>query len=801
MTIIWVLILAKQVSFAQTLIVKDQDSGENLAYVSVSSQQLNDILITDEFGSADVYSFKMATDIEIRALGYETLSTNYNQLELANFKVYLKKTGLQLDEIVVSGTRWKQGSGNVPAKIISISPQDVEFQNPQTAADMLNISGKVYIQKSQQGGGSPMIRGFATNRLLYSVDGVRMNTAIFRGGNLQNVINLDPFSIAHTEILFGPGSVLYGSDAIGGVMSFETLKPRLASSGKSDLSAHALIRYASANHEKTAHIDYNIGRAKWAYSGSFSHWDFNDLKQGSHGPEEYIKEFYVAQINGKDSVIIQSDPLLQIPSAYKQWNTMHKVRFAPNESWDLEYAFHFSETSSYGRYDRHNRVKNGTARYAEWDYGPQKWSMHFLSIHHESEYLLYNKMDMRVAFQQFGESRIDRTLNKPERFTATENVDAYSVNLDLVRNISSAHSLYYGAEYVLDNVLSEGQVEDIESNEIKTGPSRYPESQWSSLGIYINDAFQAGKKWHIQGGIRYNRQNLKADFSNNLPFYTLPFDDARNSNSALTGSIGAVFRPSETLVFRANTGTAFRAPNVDDIGKIFDSEPGAITVPNPELKAEYAYNIDLSIARIILEKLKIDVSAYYTILTNALVRRDFTLNGQDSIVYDGVLSQVQAIQNAAKANIYGIQAGFEWKLLKDLQLSSDINFQTGQEELDDGSTSPSRHAAPLFGITRLAYKKGPFRTMVYCQYQGTRKFEDLAIEERSKDEIYAKDAEGRNYAPGWYSLNAKISYDYKDIFVCTAGIENITDQRYRPYSSGISGAGINYIASVAYTIK
>src|SRR5690606_22275722 len=98
---------------------------------------------------------------------------------------------------------------------------------PQTAADMLAGSGEVFVQKSQLGGGSPMIRGFATNRLLYAVDGVRMNTAIFRAGNLQNVINLDPFATESVEVIFGPGSVMYGRDAIGGVMSFQTLMPRL----------------------------------------------------------------------------------------------------------------------------------------------------------------------------------------------------------------------------------------------------------------------------------------------------------------------------------------------------------------------------------------------------------------------------------------------------------------------------------------------------------------------------------------------------------------------------------------------
>jgi hemoglobin/transferrin/lactoferrin receptor protein len=94
--------------------------------------------------------------------------------------------------------------------------------NPQTSADLLANSGHVFVQKSQLGGGSPMIRGFSTNRVLITVDGIRLNNAIFRGGNVHNVISINPFNIEKTEIILGSGSVIYGSDAIGGVMNFYT---------------------------------------------------------------------------------------------------------------------------------------------------------------------------------------------------------------------------------------------------------------------------------------------------------------------------------------------------------------------------------------------------------------------------------------------------------------------------------------------------------------------------------------------------------------------------------------------------
>ena len=179
-----------------------------------------------------------------------------------------------------------------------------------------------------------------------------------------------------------------------------------------------------------------------------------------------------------------------------------------------------------------------------------------------------------------------------------------------------------------------------------------------------------------------------------------------------------------------------------------------------------------------------------------MVRRDFQLAGQDSIIYDGSLSRVQAIQNAAVADVYGIQAGVEARLGAGFAFSTVLNWQHGEEGLDDGTRSPARHAAPFFGASRLTYRADRLELQLNTQYQGRRSAEDLPIEERSKDEIYAKDTNGNNYAPAWYTLNLKAHYALSETFSLGAGLENITDQRYRPYSSGLSGAGRNFILSL-----
>lgn len=784
--------------FAQTLTVKDADTHAPIPVVAISSSEPSAFTTTDENGEAQIDRFAESNEIEIRILGYRTIVRSYAELQENDFLVLLEPVAFDLSDMVVSATRWSQSSENVPSKISTVRPENVRLQNPQTAADLLNISGKVFIQKSQQGGGSPMIRGFATNRLLYTIDGVRMNTAIFRGGNIQNVISLDPYAMESTEVLFGPGSVIYGSDAIGGVMSFQTLSPEFSNEEQVQIGGNAAIRYSSANNEQTGHFDLSVSGRKWALASSLSSYDYGHLKQGENGPEDYIKPYYVQPQAGTDEVILQSDPLLQKPTAYSQINAMQKIRFKPNSQWEFNYGLHFSETSPYGRYDRHNRIRNDLPRYAEWNYGPQKWMMNHLKTEYVREMGIFDNMSISLAHQYFEESRISRDLNSTERDIRTEKVDAYSANVDFLKIVSEKNTLYYGLEYVLNEVNSTGVSEEIFTGTTQPGPSRYPDATWESLAAYINDEFQLSDKLTLQGGLRYNHIIIDADF--NTDFYPFPFEEANISNGSLTGSLGAVYRLSDSWVINANLATAFRAPNVDDIGKIFDSSPGTVVVPNPDLSPEYAYNADLGVAHTIGNWLKLDVTGYYTILDNAIVRRNFTLNGADSLMYDGVQSRVQALQNAATANVYGIQTGMELNVNRDLKLSSDFNFQKGEEELDDGSTSPSRHAAPWFGVTRLTYQKNDLNLELNSYYQGEKAHEDLSVSERDKTEIYALDENGNTYAPSWYTLNFKALYTFNESYTVSAGLENITDQRYRPYSSGVSAPGRNFILSLQVAI-
>ena len=404
-------------------------------------------------------------------------------------------------------------------------------------------------------------------------------------------------------------------------------------------------------------------------------------------------------------------------------------------------------------------------------------------------------MTIRLAQQYFEESRIDRRFNHHRLRTQQEEVMAYSANVDFEKGLKK-HKFFYGVEYVQNDVKSFGSAIDIRDNSPMSVADRYPASTWMNYAGYLNYQFLASEKFLVQAGVRYTGFRINSDFTRHLEFFPFDFTSSTTQNSSTNGSLGVVYRPSDTWKISANASTGFRAPNVDDMGKLFDFSAGDVVVPNTNLKAEYAYNGELSISKIFGNILKLDATGFYTYLDNAMVRREFQVNGADSILYGGNMSKVYAIQNAAYGTVYGFNAGFELRLFSGFSLSTRYNYQIGLEEMDNGDLSRSRHAAPAFGVTRLSYQKNKLFLQLYAVYSAKVSHENLNEEEKQKPFIYAKDENGDPFSPNWYTLNFKAMYQFHTNFSVSAGIENLTDQRYRPYSSGMVAPGRNFIISL-----
>ncbi len=781
--------------FAQKIQVLEKESQLPISGVVVYNSEKTNTGVTDFDGIIDISSFTENELITFHHLSHVNVSLTKTEIIVTGNKVSLEIDASTLDTVVLSVSKFEQNKEDIPQKIVSITTEDIVFSSPQTSADILENSGNVFIQKSQLGGGSPLIRGFSTNRLLIAVDGIRFNTAIFRGGNVQSVISIDPFSIERTEVILGPGSVVYGSDAIGGVMNFYTKKPKFSFVEGASFSGNALARYASASNEKTGHVDFNIGLKEWAFLTSVSYTDFDDLKMGKYGPEDYLRPEYVDTIDGEDVVVANSDSRLQTPTGYDQINAMQKIRYMPSEKWDFNLGLFYTTTSDYPRYDRLIRKKNGQFKSAVWDYAPQEWMSGNLQITNTGT-TFYDKSILTLSYQNFKEGRKDRDFGDTILYETNENVDAYTSALDSTKKFGDS-KLFYGLEYVFNKVHSNGKQTDINTEETQGTASRYPDgSTWQSMAAYASLQWKLAKDFSLLTGVRYNHILLHADFDS--PYYDFLFTEANVNTGALTGSAGLTWKASDILSWKLNFSTAFRAPNIDDVGKIFDSEPNSVVVPNPELKPEYAYNGELGATLNFEDVVRLDATLFVTHLEDALVRRDFELDGESEIMYQGELSSVQAIQNAGKAKIYGFEAAIEINFSEQLQFTSQYNYTGGYQKEEDGSKVAVRHVAPQFGNTHLLFKYNKWVLDAFAEYNGKFDFEDLSPEEQNKPYLYALDENGNPYSPSWYTLNFGAQYQITEAFQVNATLENITNQRYRTYSSGIAAPGLNFIVALSY---
>ncbi len=203
---------------AQEIKVLDKETGKTIENVTVFNESETITLTTDNNGIVNISNFNNDEIIIFSHLSYAVFRLKKSVLKRQKFIVHLTKESEQLDEVVLSVFKSKAKTNRIAEQIAVLSLKDIQKASPQTSADLLATIPGIKVQKSQFGGGSPVLRGMESNRVLLVVDGIRLNNAIYRKGHLQNSITIAPNLLDRTEVVFGPSSVVYGSDALGGVI-------------------------------------------------------------------------------------------------------------------------------------------------------------------------------------------------------------------------------------------------------------------------------------------------------------------------------------------------------------------------------------------------------------------------------------------------------------------------------------------------------------------------------------------------------------------------------------------------------
>lgn len=693
---------------------------------------------------------------------------------------------INLADVIVSGTRFETLRKESPQDISIIDKKQIAFQNSGNSALLLEQSGEVFVQKSQAGGGSPVLRGFEANKVLIVVDGVRMNNAIFRGGHLQNVLRVDQNILERVEVVMGPSSVNFGSDALGGVMHFRTRDAKYE-----HFEANTFLRHGTVNNEASAHFDLNIGLKNIAFLTSFTASHFGDLRMGENFKKGYegfgLRENYLEYVNGMDELQVNNDPYVQRPSAYNQYDFLQKMNL---KTGNFSHGFNFqaSLSSSVPRYDRLTDRSAGNLRFAEWNYGPEVRLMASYNLELPKT-KLFEKGNIITSLQYFGESRITRSAFNYLRTSQNEGVSVLSLNADFQKNLRN-HSVQYGLELIDNSVTSRASNYNLQgqSSTMMAAQTRYPDggSGTRSYAVYLSDHYKINPKLLMNGGLRFNYADLNANFKTK-DFFPFEGNSTSQNNTAFSGNLGLIYLPSKGTRVKSLLSTGFRTPNIDDLAKVFDSAAGTLIVPNPNLGPEYTYNAELGISQEFCGKLSLEATYFYTFLRNAIVISDFALNGNRTFLFQGVESRVVAMQNQAQATVQGWNAKLNYKISKELNFLSTLTYTKGS--LENGT--PLDHIPPLFGKTSLHYQAQKLQIEVFSIFNGWKRIEDYSP--NGEDNLQYATEDG---SPSWWTLNFRTSYAINHDWTLQFSLENILDRNYRNFASGISAAGRNFLFTV-----
>ncbi len=796
--IILLFVLCGTMLHAQIITVLDKSSRRPVASVQVTAGT-NFMQATNAEGKVSLEGVEPGSMVYFSSIGYFPVSVTFDSLQV-NPVVLLSLKSYHMDEVVISASRFEETKRDVAQKIAILTKTEIDFANQRSTADLLQESGEVFVQRSQFGGGSPVIRGFEASRVLLVVDGVRMNNAIYRSGHLQNIITMDQGMLDRVEIAYGPGSVVYGSDALGGVVHFYTRNPHFSTGDSLLTEVAAFTRYGSVASEKTGHLDVNIGGRRLASLTSFTYSDFGDLRTGSVQNPFYggfgFRPTYADRINGVDTVIVNPDSTLQVGSAYSQADFMQKLSFKQSDYVLHKLNFQLSTSSDVPRYDRLTETGTGGSglRFAEWYYGPQNRMMAAYQLNYSRATKMFDQLRFLASYQDIEESRNDRRFGADNLRSRLEQVQVIGVNADFEKGIER-HEIRYGLEAYFNDVQSTAQSTNINTGATEPLDTRYPDggSQMNAYSAYFTHTWEANEKWVINDGIRLNATTLSCLFSDTT-FFPFPYSSIEQQYSAITGSLGVIYFPSESWRLSLLGSTGYRTPNVDDVSKVFDSQPGRVVVPNPDLLPEYTYNADFSISYFVEDKAQLDITAWATSFENALTTNTGTFNGQDSIIYNGELSEVVQLTNAGSAYLYGVSASLKTDLNAIVSLASGITYSYGRVRTDSVNY-PLDHIPPVFGKTSLHLHLNKFRSEFYVLYNGWKRIEDYNLV-GGEDNVQYATAFGM---PAWYTLNIKASYSLTDFLTVQGGIDNITDLQYRVFASGISAPGRNiYLTLRAY---
>ena len=734
---------------------------------------------------------------------------------------------VQLEEVAVTAARIEKDTFRTPNAISVVGRAQIGRMNADTTSRILRETVGVWAQQTTVGQGSPLLRGLTGYQAFIQVDGVRLNNSTFRSGPNQYLSTVSPDNLDRIEVLRGPGSMLYGSGAMGGVISLFTKDPIIEGSAENwNIHSRLFGRVASATSERLGRLEVMGSRNRLGFSVGASARGFGDINAGS-GYDLHFKnrKFEIVTDKPKGVEVFDEPPdnvpdrwLIdtEAPLDWKAYDGNAKIAYQLNDTSTINLAYQLWRQPQTPRYD-----KIAPREFDEFFFEPQDRDLIYATYLSQPIGSAIDQLRLTASYQRQKEGRNEVKRGATERRERFDTVNTFGVSAQAVNTSLPRQRVIVGGEFYFDTLDSHTIKTDLNTGAEKVDDTKgrfIDGSEFWDANFFVQDEIELHERIEFTLGGRFTLFHTNADLSIREP----TFDEFDESGSALTGSAGVVVGVQEGLNIVGNFATSFRAPSLNDTTAVEVTNEG-IDAPSPDLESETGWTVEGGVkarysrfigsvtlfhSRINDLVARVPVQEVYSGQTIPKLYGDIQAAnpGIDVFIFDNV-DEVQ-IQGIELSGLIPIHSGWSVYGNGTLTRGKVLLLNGVKPDLNKPWEERIRREPPLNGIIGIRWEQPAGRYWGGFFVRGAVKqnrlnrgdIRDPRIPGTTRDTGEVKFDDNGNAidqgTPGWVTLNIRGGVQVSEYNRLTLALENLFDKRYREHGTGIDAPGFNFIVSL-----
>lgn len=770
--------------FAQTHFAKifgrvvDASNQRPLAHVEVYIKSIMRGDVTNNDGIFKIDKLPLGIyDIIFQRQGYKTIHKKGVVLDAdatVKMNIEMKFTVIEVEDLVITAHRSTNVEQDVSQMVSVVSEKEIKDKNIKQTSQILKEEVGVFVQKTNQGGGSPIIRGLKANKLLLLIDGIRLNNATYRGGNLQYLNTVDSNSLEKVEVVHGPHSAMYGSDALGGVINVITKEPILNDKHGYLFSGSGSVTVSTADHTQTSHLSFMTSNLTWGILLEASYKSFGNITRGTKGGNTLMQRL---QNDSRTHRILNKT---QSPNDYKTFDLNTKAIFNLSEFQKLTAAYQMNRQYSVPRYDVIEAQKDSI-----WKFDPQERDLFYLTYQNSQSNTFFNNATITLSFHRQFERRVRQKFGSLNEIRDQFRTFSTGLQLQFNKLIGQKHHIVYGSEFYMDKIATKSYQRNISTSELSDRHTLFPDgSSFINFGLYSQDVSAIKPRWTLSLGARFSAFKLRAPFEESGP-EIIHLGTLEQSTTSFTGSLGSLISVANGIHFVTNVAQGFRMPNLDDVSKFGPGKGRSFyDIPNPDVIPEKTLSFDGGF-KLYFNRLKANIIGYYNYITDLLIRRPAEYNGLPFIIEEGDTLLVFRKENAGRAYTTGFEISADFLVTSNIALLGNLSYTYGQNISED---EPLPAIPPMHGFLGIRWKIDKYWVELNSRF--AFKQERLSSEDKKDLRI----PEGGT--PGWYTFNMRFGINLGNYLSLRFTSANLLDRNYREHLSGLNAPGRNFILGV-----